>query len=256
MTESASHRDALTSAVIASLERWRDKPEDAELHLSDCEQLLSEYSAEESYRIIELGSSAADRIERSPEVAVDITMRLSCSSVEAARALGCVLIARIGRFNPRTWSSLIKQLADDENSGVRDMAAMIMDDRPNLSGWVAFHEDYVLSLCEEWRSDPNYRIRRLVTRTLSGFASQSSEKAARTLKLLEPLYEDSAEYVRRNVVSALREIGRTEFESVFEFLDARIAEGSSYNSELIPLVLEGAFARKHPDLRDELLSRL
>ncbi|MCB9366127.1 MAG: HEAT repeat domain-containing protein [Calditrichaeota bacterium] len=256
MTDSAENRDALAAAILTSLERWRDKPGDAEQHLTDCEQLLSEYSSEESFRLTDLGNRAAEVIERSPEVAVDITLRISCSTVEAARALGCVLIARIGRFNPRTWISLIKQLADDEDAGVRDMTALIMDERASLQGWAAFHSDYVFSLCEEWRADSNYRLRRLVTRTLTGFASLSDENANRFLKLLEPLYEDSAEYVRRNVVSALREIGRKQSEPVFSFLSDRLAQGSPYNGELVPLILEGAFAHKHEEVRQDLLAQL
>lgn len=256
MTDSLDNRDALTAAILTSINRWRDRPDQADLHAADCEQLLSEYSAEESYRILDLGNQAADQIRRSPEPAVDITLKLSTSTCDAARALGCVLIARVGKFNPRTWLSLIKHLAEDENPGVRDMAPMIFDLRPQLDGWVEMHGDYVFSILEEWRTDNSYRVRRLVTRALVGFAGQSVENAERVLKLVSPLYEDSAEYVRRNVVSALREIGRKQPDVVFSFLESRAEVNSAYDSELIPMVLEASFARKNPDWRDDILSKL
>jgi len=256
VSDRIDNRDALAAAILTSIQRWRDKPDDADLHAADCDQLLSEYSAEESFRILELGNAVADEIERSPESAVDITLRLSSSNCDAARALGCVLIARIGKFNPRTWLALIKHLADDENPGVRDMAAMIFDLRPQLAGWCEMHADYVFSTCEEWREDTSYRVRRLVARSLTGFASQSPDQADRVLKLIAPLYEDSAEFVRRNVVSALREIGRSQPDVVFAFLEYRVAQNTAYDSELIPLILEASFARKQPEWRDEILAKL
>lgn len=256
MTDSLESRDALAAAILTSITRWRDQPDQGDLHAADAEQLLSEYSAEESFRLIELGNAAADQIERSPEAAVDITLRLSSSNLESARALGCVLIARIGKFNPRTWLALIKHLADDENSGVRDLAAQIFDSRPELVGWADMHADYVLTLFEEWREDASYRVRRLVARGLVGFASASAANAERVLKLLTPLYEDSAEFVRRNVVSALREIGKAQPDVIFTFLESRLPQASIYDRELIPLILEASFARKQPDWRNEILSKL
>jgi 3-methyladenine DNA glycosylase AlkC len=256
VSDSLDSRDALAAAILTSINRWRDRPEQADLHAADCEQLLSEYSAEESFRITELGNQAADQIERSPEPAVDITLRLCTSTCDAARALGCVLIARIGKFNPRTWLSLIKHLSEDENAGVRDMAAMIFDLRPQLDGWADMHADYVFSILEEWRTDNSYRVRRLVARALVGYACHSIQNTERVIKLVAPLYEDSAEFVRRNVVSALREIGAKQPDVVFSFLDSRADIHSAYDSELIPMVLEASFARKNPDWRDEILAKL
>lgn len=256
MTDPLENRDALAAAILTSINRWRDQLDQSDLHCADCEQLLSEYSAEESFRIVELGNSAADQIERSPEAAVDITMRLATSNCDAARALGCVLIARIGKFNPRTWLSLIKHLADDENAGVRDAVPMIFDLRPELAGWSEMHEEFVFSILDEWRSDSNYRVRRVVARGLVGFASQSTKNAERVLKLLLPLTEDAAEFVRRNVVSALRELGRHLPDVVLSFLESRAGSPSAFDREMIPLVLDASFARKRPEWRDEILSKL
>lgn len=252
----SQNRDALAQAILTSLTRWQEHPDQGDLHAADADQLLSEYSPEESARLIELGNAAADLIERSPEVAVDITLKLATSACESARALGCVLIARIGKFNPRTWLSLIKHLAEDESAGVRDMAAHIFDSRPELVGWADVHADYVFSLCEEWRENSSYRVRRLVARSLVGFASLSAQNSERVLKLLTPLYEDSAEFVRRNVVSALREIGKSQPDAIFTFLEARLNVASAYDGEMIPLVLEASFARKQPDWRNEILAKL
>lgn len=256
MSDSLENRDALATAILTSIIRWRDDLDQAELHFADCEQLLSEYSPEESFRILELGNSAADQIERNPSAAVDITLRFASSQNEAARALACVLIARIGKFNPATWLALIKHLADDESPGVRDLAAMIFDVRPMLAGWIEMHADYVFTILEEWRDDTSYRVRRLVARSLVGFASESNENAMRVLKLLAPLYEDSAEFVRRNVVSAIREIGKSQPESIFKFLESRAVMRTRFDKELIPLILEASFARKQPDWRDEILAKL
>ncbi|NUO18013.1 DNA alkylation repair protein [bacterium] len=256
MSESFENRDALSAAILTCIGKWRDRPGEADLHAADCEQLLSEYSAEESFRILELGNSAADAIERVPESAEDITLRLAGSPVEAARAVGCVLIARVGKFNPRTWLPLIRHLADDESAGVRDALPMIFDQRPELAGWSEMHTDYVFSIFEEWRTDNNYRIRRIVARGLVGFASQSAGNADRVLKLIVPLYEDASEFVRRNVVSAIREIGKSQPDTVFSFLESRIDAGSPYDRELIPMILEASFARKQPEWRDEILAKL
>lgn len=252
----APNRDALAQAILASLTRWRENPDQGDLHAADVDQLLSEYSPEESARLIDLGNAAADLIERSPEAAVDITLKLATSACDSARAFGCVLIARIGKFNPRTWLSLIKHLAEDESAGVRDMATHIVDNRPELAGWAEIHAEYVFSLCEEWREDSSYRVRRLVTRSLVGYASQTAQNAERVLKLLTPLYEDSAEFVRRNVVSALREIGKAQPDVIFTFLKARLQAASAYDAEMIPLILEASFARKQSDWRDDILSKL
>ncbi len=256
MTDALAGRDALAAAILASLDRWRDQLEQSELHLADCEQLLSEDSAEESARLIELGNAAADALVSSPESAVEITLRLSGSAVDAARALAIVLIARVGIFNPRTWTSLVKHMADDAATGVRDLLPLIFDARPELSGWSELHADFVLSLLEEWREDASYRVRRVVARALCGYGSQSPAQAERVIKLLAPLYEDSAEFVRRNVVSALREIGRGQPDVVLSFLEARADIKSAYDKELIPLALEGAFARKRPDWCSEILAKL
>ncbi|MBK6766251.1 MAG: HEAT repeat domain-containing protein [bacterium] len=252
----SQNRDALADAILTSLARWRDRPDQGDLHAADAEQLLSEYSPEESARLIDLGNAAADLIERSPDTAVDMTLKLATSACDSARALGCVLIARIGKFNPRTWLALIKHLAEDEASGVRDMVVHIFDTRAELAGWTDMHADYVFSICEEWREDSSYRVRRLVARALVGYASMSAQNAERVLKLLTPLYEDSAEFVRRNVVSALREIGKAQPDVIFTFLDARLQIDSPYDNEMIPLVLEASFARKNPDWRNQILAKL
>jgi len=253
---SDSGRDALAAAILTSVERWRDQLDQTEQYLADCEQLLSEYSPEESARLIALGNATSEVLLPSPESAVEITLRLATSAVDAARALACVQIARIGIFNPQTWTSLLKQLADDASTGVRDILPLVFDARPELSGWCELHEAYVFTLMEEWREDASYRVRRVVTRALCGFGGQSPQHAERVIKLLLPLYEDSAEFVRRNVVSALREIGKNQPDVVLSFLESRADQNSAYDKELIPLALEGAFARKHPDWRSEILAKL
>jgi len=256
VSDALESRDALAAAILTSIKRWRDVPDQADLHFADCEQLLSEYSAEESFRILELGNTIADAIERNPEAAVDITLRLSSSACEAARALGCVLIGRVGKFNPRTWLSLIKHLADDESSGVRDTVPMIFDLRPELAGWAEMHADFVYTVFDEWRSDANYRVRRVVARGLVGYASQSAQNTERVLKLLVPLYEDAAEFVRRNVVSAIREIGRSQPDAILTFLESRTTYPNAYDRELMPLILQAAFARKQSEWRDAILAKL
>lgn len=252
----ASTQDALLEPIVEAISRWRDDPSHEEVYLDECETLLSEISAEEPERLIPVGVAAAESVERFPEVAVDITLKLCSSPIEGARGLGCVMVARIGRFNPRTWVSLIKQLAEDESSGVRDLAAGIFDHGATLEGWVAFHREFVFESLAPWVSDSSYRVRRLTTRALPGFAAQSSENAKLVFDLLAPLFEDPAEFVRRNFASLLREVGRRQPEIVFQFLESKAEQKSANAAELIPVVMEASFASKQAERKAALLERI
>jgi hypothetical protein len=241
---------------VEAISRWRDDPSHDEVYFDECETLLGEISAEEPERLIPVGVEAAERIERYPEIAIDITLKLCGSAVEAARGLGCVMIARIGRYNPRTWVALIKQLAEDDSQGVRDLAARIFDHGTTLEGWVSMHREFVFEILGEWVGDKSYRVRRLTTRALAGFASISSGNAKHVFELLTPLFEDPAEFVRRNFASFLREVGRRQPESVFEFLEARVEQRSANCSELIPMILDASFASRFSERRRSLLVRI
>lgn len=253
---SAEPQDALFEPIVDAISRWRDDLSHEEVYFDECETLLGEISAEEPERLIPVGIEAAERIERFPEIAVDITLKLCGSSIEAARGLGCVMIARIGRFNPRTWVSLIKQLAEDDSQGVRDLAAKIFDHGSSLEGWVSMHREFVFEILREWVGDKSYRVRRLTTRALAGFASLSSENAKATFELLTPLFEDPAEFVRRNFASLLREVGKKQPQSVFEFLETRVEQRSANASELIPIILDASFAARFPERKSSLLVRI
>ncbi len=91
---------------------------------------------------------------------------------------------------------LLLQLADDENWGVREGAAI---------GWTRVlqdHFDEVYPLYQEGTRHPSENVRRAVVLAVMPVArdkQHGAERAAPCLRLLEPLLADRSKYVRKNL---------------------------------------------------------
>jgi len=203
-----------------------------------------------------LGVAAAEALEKKPEAAVNVTLRISGSKRPPTRALSAVIISQLARYQPGIWMDLVKLLARDDKWEVRDFAARIFDNQKEGLGLAEFHLEFTLEALGAWTRDPDYLIRRLPTRAMLNYAAEHPDVVPRLLGLLDPLYNDPSEYVRRNLVSALRAIGRSQPEPVFEQLEARARSGQGHAAEVIRLTLDSGFARKHPDRANDLLARL
>ena len=71
----------------------------------------------------------------------------------------------------------------------------------------------------------------------------------------EPLLTDPNEFVRRNLVSALRVIGKKQPDLVLTWLDTKVNSPSGHVAEISGLILQSPFAFKCPELRQSMLEK-
>ncbi|MBM3324867.1 MAG: hypothetical protein FJY66_04285, partial [Calditrichaeota bacterium] len=61
--------------------------------------------------ILSLGNDIGTILERKPQAAIEIVLRMVGSNLAATRALACVLLSRLARYGPAPWMKLAHHLA-------------------------------------------------------------------------------------------------------------------------------------------------
>jgi HEAT repeat protein len=206
--------------------------------------------------VLSLGSEIAVILERKPEAAIEIVLRMVGSSVAATRALAGVLLSRLARYGPAPWMKLAHHLAADENWEVREYAAHIFDTHGDFEGLAAFHLDFCFEVLSQWVRDEDYRVRRATTNALLGYYLKNPEIGPRLLSLLEPLVGDGSDYVRRNLVFALRTVGKKRPELVLSFIEQHIEEHAEVSRDIFLQTLDHRWTRGYESRRDAILQRL
>jgi hypothetical protein len=253
-TDIQSSLTKIENTLTSLLKSWLGKKDDA-IQVDAIDQLLRGIAIDTPDPISALGIAAAGLMEKHPEEAVNLCMRLSGSTLPATRCLGAVIISQISKYQPGLWMDMVKHLALDDDWNVRDFAANVFDSTPGREGLVEFHPDFVWETLTEWVRDRDYLVRRLTTRALLGYYKQHPEIAQRLLTLWEPLLTDPNEFVRRNLVSALRVIGKKNPDLVLTWIDAKVNSPSGHVAEIAGLILQSPFAFKCPELRQSMLEK-
>jgi hypothetical protein len=244
----------IENSLTSLLKGWLGKKDDA-IQVDAVDQLLRGIAIETPEPLSSLGIAAAKLMEKHPEEAVNLCMRLSGSTLPATRCLCAVIISQISKYQPGLWTDMVKHLALDDDWNVRDFAAGVYDSIPGREGLIEFHPDFVWETLAELVKDRDYLVRRLTTRALLGYFKQHPEIAQRLLTLWEPLLTDPNEFVRRNLVSALRVIGKKHPDLVLTWLDSKVNSPSGHVAEIAGLVLQSPFAFKCPELRQSMLEK-
>jgi hypothetical protein len=217
---------------------------------------LSELKLYPFHPLLQLGDEIGAILEKEPALSIEIVLRLSGSSLPATRALACVTLSRLARYNPAPWMELAHHLAADENWEVREYAAHIFDTHGEFEGLAAFHLDFCFEVLSKWVGDEDYRVRRVPTNALLGYFLRHPEIGTRLLSLLEPLLTDDTDYVRRNLVFALRTVGKKRPELVFSFLEEYLDKATAGVGDIFRLTLDHRWTRGHEATRDRILQRL
>jgi hypothetical protein len=206
--------------------------------------------------VVDLGQAAGQLLERKPELAVSSVLQLISSDSRETRAVACVIISRLAKYNPALWAGVVRHLAADEDWEVRSFAARTYDSREGYAGAVEFHLEWVLEELSGWVRDQNYLLRHAATEALTGCVKIRPDLIPRVLTLLDPLLNDSSEYVRRGCVASLRTMGRIQPDPVLDYVAEHRAPFSDEVRESFEMVLGDSFAARHPERRAELLAKL
>jgi len=228
----------------------------AEAFVELCERLLVGLALYPHGPVLATARGTADRLETSPGLAVDITLRMVSSASREVRGFTSALIWRLARFQPGLWVHTARLLLCDEDWEVRDLAARVFDQRAEGEGAVQFHPDYVCDAVASWAADSDERVRRAASQALLGYAEREIEFRRRLLALLNPLLADESEYVRRSYAGALRTLGRADPALILEYLEAAASNLNEHSSDTIRTALDHPFADRFPERKAALLSRL
>lgn len=138
---------------------------------------------------------------------IEILPTLQSHTSDMIRGLACYVIA-IHQASLQEKLELIKPLADDPNSGVREWAWLAL--RPVLIESIS----QALILLEPWTKDTSERIRRFSSEATRPRGVWSAHCAALrkepwlALNILEPLKADTAKYVQLSVANWLNDAGK------------------------------------------------
>lgn len=248
--------DDLKSRLLGCLqERFSGELPPSEF-LAQLEDLLSGFPLYPRDQLLQIGISVGDVLERDPAAAVETVLQMMGSSCDPVRALAACAMWRLARFQPGLWEEAARHLVQDENWDVRDLAAHVFDTQAGEDGAAEFHRDYVNERLERWVADSDYLVRRAATQALLGFATRHPDVAASVLQQLNPLLDDSAEYVRRGLAMTLRTLGRRNPLAVIEFIEDNLTAPSDQARETVELALENSFADRFPEQKKRILERL
>ncbi len=206
--------------------------------------------------ILDLGQAAGQILEKKPEAALSAVLQLMASQVGETRAVTAVIVSRLARYNPATWASAVRHLASGDEWEAREFAAHAYDSREGYSGAVEFHQDWVLEELAGWVTDSEYLLHHAATQALLGYVQVNEQIIPRLLELLNPLLQDSSEYVRTGLVIALRMMGRKKPEAILKYIELHLPPKSGDIREMFLQVLDHSFANKRPDRKRELLTKL
>lgn len=253
--ESLQRNLAITKRLSTLLESWIGKPED-EIEIELIDGLLRGVAVDPPTVMTHIGVQLSAVLEKHPEAAVNICTRMTGSPLPETRCLSAVIISQIGKYSPSLWTGMIRHLALDDDWHVRDFAAAIFDISADHEGWIEFHPDYVWEMLQEWVKDRDYLVRRLTTRALLGYTRKHPETTDKLLALWEPLLTDSSEFVRRNLVSALRSVGRKEPDLIMNWLNTHLSSASGHVASIAGMTIDASFSQQNPELRREILNKL
>ncbi|MCX6600295.1 MAG: DNA alkylation repair protein [bacterium] len=246
----------LRAQLLAELERLRHEQSSPEEFLRAAGEALHGLPLYPPAVIRALGAALADDLDRSPALAVDVTLGLMSSPAREVRALAATILSRLARFQPGMWVEPGRHLVCDEDWEVRDLAARVFDLQDDFEGAAGFHLEFVCDVLRQWAEHADERVRRAATQALLGFAAANPPFRPRLLQLLAPLLNDPQEYVRHSLAAALRVLGRADAELVFGFIEARLDPLTDGAREVFRLVLDHPFAARHPERKAELFSHL
>ena len=252
MSSAAKARDELLRAV-RELMAGTLSAADLTLQLDAALSGLNLYPPE---AVLDMGHAAGQIIERQPELAVNAILQLMSSDSRETRAVACAVISRLARYSPAVWASMVRHFATDADWEVRSFAARAYDSREGYSGAVEFHTEWVFEELAAWVKENHYLLRHAAAEALLGYVQMQPDVIPRVLKLLDPLLSDSAEYVRRGHVMALRTMGRKQAPVVLDYIETHLSSVSDEARESIELVLEDSFAARNPERKNQLLGRL
>ena len=244
------------SEILAIFHRVSETDGTAFDAAQDLDPFLSDIKLYPHTPIVDLGGAVADILEKRPAAAIEVTLRLVGSPVDATRALACIVIGRLARHSPAPWMELSKHLASDESWEVREYAAYIFDTHGTFEGLAAFHLDYCFEILSSWIHDTDYRVRGVAANALLGFFSQQPDIGERLLQLLKPLLSDGSDYVRNHFAGALRTMGRKRPELVFSFVELHVSDEALTTADVLRLILNHRWTHGHDARRDEILKQL
>ena len=157
---------------------------------------------------------------------------LKVHTSDTVRALACYLLAE-QPFSFEEKLTLVRPLADDHNSGVREWAWMAM--RADCAGAIA----HTITLLVPWTVDPSSNIRRFaseLTRPRGVWCKHISALRAQPwlgLPLLLPLHSDPAKYVQLSVGNWLNDAGKDHSKWVKELCAEWMAASPTQETEKI-----------------------
>ncbi len=249
---------SLDSEAIAELttlmNQWTQTSESADV--GELDQLLSGVALFPPESLKNAAEVIAADLEKNPSAAVDITLKIIGSEEPATRAFAAVLISRFAQYQPALWKSPASLLAADRVWEVRQHGAKIFDTTAPGQGAAEFHADFVFDVIKEWVSDKNYLLRHSATQALTGWALGHIEQAEKLLALLEPLFNDSSEYVRAGAVLTLRALGRKRPQLVLSFIELRLDNLGEFERDTYRTLLDSHFAPAHDQSKERILSAL
>ena len=243
-------------AALAVVREYANGELDVAAFVAQLDDALSELKLYPPAPVLDLGQAAGQILENKPDLALNGVMQTMSSDCPGTRALTCVIVSRIARYNPSIWAGIVRHLAADEAWEVREYAAHSFDSREGYSGAVEFHQEYVLEELAGWVKDSNYLLRHSATQALLGFIQVNDQIIPRLLELLNPLLSDASEYVRTGFVIALRAIGKRKPDIAFKYIELHLPAPSDETQELFRQVLDHPFADKLPERKREVLARL
>jgi hypothetical protein len=219
-------------------------------------ELLNQLPLYPTTTVLALGVAIGEKLEKSPGLAVELTVRLVGAPAREVRAMAAVVIHRIARFQPGMWVDTIRHLVADDDWEVRDLAARVFDTLEAGEGAAEFHLMFVHETVKSWVTDSDYLVRRAATQALTGYAINHADFRPLLLDMLRPLLDDQREYVRRGLAATLRTLGKADGALIFDYLEAAANPPTPRVAETIRLVMEHRFAGKFPVRKAALLSGL
>ncbi len=229
---------------------------DAETLLHRSEELLEGISLYPPATVMTLGIAAADVLDVTPGMAIDVVLKLMSSTVREVRATAAAMVSRFARYQPGFWLDAVRHLVTDEDWEVRDLAAHSFDTREFGDGAAEFHLEFVSAVVRDWVNSPDPLIRRAATQALLGYAARHPEFRAKLVALLSLLLDDPSEYVRDNHAAALLKVGRLDPPLLMDYIESCRGTAGAYGRETLRNLLEQPFASTIQVRRAELLSKL
>ena len=218
----ASDRQTLLSSVLTPIDL------DVELESKSLwtPELLSQSALKQSF---EIGKWLSARFKLGDEA----WRRLSTHPSDVVREWSAIIIGLSDDITFARKLAWIKPFADDENSGLREIAWL------SLRGEVIRDPDRAIQCLVPWTGSRNERLRRYaseITRPCGVWTShvlRLKEQPELGLPILEPLLADDSKYVRNSVGNWLNDASKSQPEWVQSITTRWLAESNSVHTQYI-----------------------